>query len=596
MRLLVADIEANGLLDTVTDIWQVSIAEKIDGEWVLDSYNRDTLHDGFDRLYAADKIVGHYFLGYDVPAIKLVTGVQISATKIIDTIVLSRLANPERGGGHSLASWGLELGHPKVEHEDWTQWSPEMQVRCDEDVMINVKVWEKLEPMLHQQPMACHIEHRTAAVIARMCETGVHFDVAGGYRLLDELMSNVENLRGPLEQLLPYVYKRKGKTRSLKRKPNKAHWAHGNMEAASEFTEVQHVKLEIGSRLDVVRYLKDKHGWIPTELTKTGLPKLNAEVLADLPWAECTQFAEYFKTIKILGYLNAEVNASGYGGGWLQHVTDEGKLHAGFIPLTAVTGRPSCVAPNLQQVPTDQRVRALFGPRAGWVQVGVDAEGQELRCLGHYMTHYDGGSYAREVVEGDIHTRIQKLIGFHDRTTTKPVEYGLIYGAGNPKLGMLSAKDAVAHNMPYSKNYAKVGKAIRKAILDGLVGYKELNDTVMERAKAQGKLRGIDGRTLWVRSPRSALNLIMQSAGIIHMKMAISMLDEFLTGAGLVQAQDYELILWVHDELQFECKPEHAELLGKTVAACLEEAAVRLGFKLPMTGEYKIGNNWSECH
>ena len=78
--------------------------------------------------------------------------------------------------------------------------------------------------------------------------------------------------------------------------------------------------------------------------------------------------------------------------------------------------------------------------------------------------------------------------------------------------------------------------------------------------------------------------------------MAISMLDEFLTGAGLVQAQDYELILWVHDELQFECKPEHAELLGKTVAACLEEAAVRLGFKLPMTGEYKIGNNWSECH
>lgn len=80
------------------------------------------------------------------------------------------------------------------------------------------------------------------------------------------------------------------------------------------------------------------------------------------------------------------------------------------------------------------------------------------------------------------------------------------------------------------------------------------------------------------------------------MKMAISMVDGYLAKAGLVQGEDYELVLWVHDELQFECRPEVAELLGKTAAKCIEDAAVELGFRVPMTGTYDIGENWSETH
>ena len=80
------------------------------------------------------------------------------------------------------------------------------------------------------------------------------------------------------------------------------------------------------------------------------------------------------------------------------------------------------------------------------------------------------------------------------------------------------------------------------------------------------------------------------------MKKALSMLDGAFTAAGLVEDEDYGLTLWVHDEFQFEARPEVAEQVGKIAAACIEQAAVELGFRVPMTGTYQIGNNWSETH
>ncbi|UZT50325.1 DNA-directed DNA polymerase [Enterobacter phage 03_vB_Eclo_IJM] len=42
-------------------------------------------------------------------------------------------------------------------------------------------------------------------------------------------------------------------------------------------------------------------------------------------------------------------------------------------------------------------------PPDPWIQVGVDASGLELRCLGNRASPFDGGEYAKTVVEGDIH-------------------------------------------------------------------------------------------------------------------------------------------------------------------------------------------------
>lgn len=596
MGTIVADVEADNFLDEAKNIWQLTLAERQpSGVWVYDSYHHETLTAGLKRLQQAEQVVGHNFIAYDVPLIHKLTGVVINTDNVVDTLVLSRLGNPNRPEGHALGSWGQRLGIPKPAHEDFSKWTPEMEHRCLKDVEINVKVFEILEPMLTGMPVACDIEHKVAVSIFKMVQAGAHFDEVKARELLNTLLTEAEEAFAIVDDLLPCVYKPKDKPKSLKKPPNRAHWAHGILDAGVEFQEVKYVKLSVGSREDVVRYLVDKYNWEPTAFTPTGRPKVNDEVLASLPWPEAAPLASYFKIHKTLGYLNGEIR-NGKGGGWLHHVTKESKLHAGFIPLTAVTGRPSCVAPNLQQVPTEKRVRQLFTARPGWTLVGVDADGQELRCLGHYLARYDDGAYGREVVEGDIHTRVQEMIGFHTRSGTKPVEYALLYGGGNAKLGMLALKDALSVGETLGhKSLEAVGRRIRKAIMNGLVGFKKLSDNVKDRAKC-GRLRGLDGRTLWVRSAHSALNLVLQSSGIIHMKMAIAMMDDALEDVGLIRGTHYELVLWVHDELQFECMPDYADLLGVTAAKCIEDAAVKLGFRVPMTGTYKVGNNWSETH
>ena len=130
--------------------------------------------------------------------------------------------------------------------------------------------------------------------------------------------------------------------------------------------------------------------------------------------------------------------------------------------------------PNLAQVPSDAQYRRLFYPGVDRKQVGADASGLELRCLGHYLSPFDSGSFATEVVEGDIHSKLAEIYGT-DRKSGKGVTYCLIYGGGNHKLGLTAgASKAKA---------AEKGKQIRSRILQGLDGFASLSKAVAERAE-----------------------------------------------------------------------------------------------------------------
>jgi hypothetical protein len=173
--ILVVDVEANGLLDTVSKLWQISIIDVESGR--LSSYNRDTLPAGLKHMQKADKLIMHHGLGYDVHAIEITTGVKLDPMKVIDTLVLSKMARPDRPGGHSIKSWGDRFGIPKPVHEDWEKWSPEMQVRCDEDAKITLKVYEKLEGMIQKYPGPVFMEHFVAWETSKMSLRGIKLDV-----------------------------------------------------------------------------------------------------------------------------------------------------------------------------------------------------------------------------------------------------------------------------------------------------------------------------------------------------------------------------------------------------------------------------------
>ena len=76
----------------------------------------------------------------------------------------------------------------------------------------------------------------------------------------------------------------------------------------------------------------------------------------------------------------------------------------------------------------------------GYSLVGCDLSGLELRCLAHYLN--DGGLYAKELLEGDVHEANRIAAGLPDRSTSKLFSYAWLYGAGDLKLGSIIGKGA----------------------------------------------------------------------------------------------------------------------------------------------------------
>ena len=65
-----------------------------------------------EALRGSQSVVGHNLIGYDMPVLKRLWGISVEPERIVDTLVLSRLSDPSREGGHSLKNWGRILGFP----------------------------------------------------------------------------------------------------------------------------------------------------------------------------------------------------------------------------------------------------------------------------------------------------------------------------------------------------------------------------------------------------------------------------------------------------------------------------------------------------
>jgi DNA polymerase I-like protein with 3'-5' exonuclease and polymerase domains len=211
------------------------------------------------------------------------------------------------------------------------------------------------------------------------------------------------------------------------------------------------------------------------------------------------------------------------------------------------------------------------------VLVGADASGLELRCLAHYLHNWDDGAYTKEILTGDIHTANRIAMGLETRDQAKTAIYCLIYGGGDARLGSIS------------NGGAKEGKRLKASFVKKVPAYRRLTEAVSNALEMKGMLRGIDGRPLPCRSPHSALNLLLQSAGAVIMKQA---LVEFVKMAKL----PYEVHGTIHDEIQFSCAPEHADELGRTFCNALSKAGKTLKFNCPIDGEFSVGKNWKDTH
>jgi DNA polymerase I-like protein with 3'-5' exonuclease and polymerase domains len=71
---------------------------------------------------------------------------------------------------------------------------------------------------------------------------------------------------------------------------------------------------------------------------------------------------------------------------------------------------------------------------------------------------------------------------------------------------------------------------------------------------------------------------------------------DLITDAGLVYDKDWSFLAHVHDEIQFSVLEEHAERVGSLATEAAALAGEALGLRIRVDAEYKVGNNWAECH
>ena len=566
---LIFDIEADHLLEQVTKVWCIVARDVETGQ--IYTFDPDEIEQGLDLLGKADCLVGHNIIDYDLRVLKKLYDFDYKG-EVQDTLVCTRTIWPniieldyQQGnfpqkltGSHSLKAWGYRLGELKDDFggdsESFGEYSNEMLTYCVQDTKVTEALYNKIEGQGFS-PEALALEHRLHTLLVQQQEHGFPFNVDEARKLHVKLEARRSEIEQELQDTFePTIVELKTKTKVIPFNP--------------------------ASRQQIADRLM-KRGWKPEEFTNTGEPKVDERVLSQIEMPEAKLLTEYLMLNKRVGQLATGNQA------WLK-LEKEGRLHGRVNHMGAVTSRCTANNPNLQQVPSvsapfGKECRNLFHAPTGYSLLGADASGLELRCLGHYMAAYDAGDYAKEVVNGDIHSKNQESAGLPTRSNAKTFIYGFLYGAGDEKIGKIIGKGATE------------GRKIKSQFLKKTPALKKLREAASKAAKQRGWLKGLDGRIIPIRHSHAALNTLLQSAGASICKTWYVQIEELLRLQGYTR-EDVTIVAFIHDEVQLLVREGLEEEIGKLTKDAMWDVEEQFRFRCPLDSEFKHGSTWADTH
>ena len=311
-------------------------------------------------------------------------------------------------------------------------------------------------------------------------------------------------------------------------------------------------------------------------MSPTGKPIIDEVILKDIGTPIAMDFLKCLDITKKLGMISEGMNA------WLKLCTSADRIHH-HCSVATNTHRCAHRKPNLAQVPSNHEFRELFTASPGQIMVGADLAGIELRMLGHYLGRWSE-SFADTLLNGDIHQQNADRVGV-SRRQIKTITYAFIYGAGDAKIG--HSYDASLND----RNAKSKGKEIREAFVSAIDGLAELLEAI-KKASEKGFVRSIDSRKILLDSPHKALNYLLQSGAGTVAKRWMLINQQTIESTKLCCAQ----LAFVHDELQFECHPDHADDLSASLVYSAAAAGEYYKLRVPIAAEAKQGKNWAEVH
>lgn len=667
------DLETNGLLNEVTTIWcgwtYDTRTETYQGYLRSDLMHLDQSAKDIDTMWEdladdPDGCVAHNGLDYDLEVFNKFYGHipkfqefyrkchDEVGTYFIDTLILSRLLYPDVGpmdwamynagklrdfpdtpgarkklfGNHNLEAWGYRLGVLKghaTEDEgptDWTVFKFSMYYPYNkQDVKVTKALLERFEfkaAQLNDQTCIA-LEHRFALYLKHQMDAGVSFDVDKAEMLVKywkrELSRRLVQMRAQVPDIVIEETKIAGASnKNLGRVKGEP------------YTKRTVIPFNPRSADHIIFFLTEKYGWEPTEFTgkksdkwPNGKPQVTHQVLSEMTYPEAPLLAR----IKLLMDRIALVQTS--PSSWLKSVASDGRIHGRIIHNGTPTSRCRHSRPNLGNIPSSKAtwgevLRSLFIPRDGWVMVGCDADGLEMRLLSDGLFPFDNGAFFESAFNGskedgtDCHSKNMvaineemRLAGLAylavvTRDPSKTIFYAILYGAFPKKVAAILIK-MCGVSIPKHKQYA-VGQLIMDALKRAVVGLDKLIESledIYNEADSVGKWPHLfmpDGRPAPIRSKHAILNTRNQTLGAVVMKVALVLFWAKMESHGLQIRVHWNPLLFVHDELQIECEEQHSELARRLAAEAIKEAGEMLNLRVPLVGSSAVGSSWRDTH
>lgn len=624
----VFDVEGNGL--TPTKFYVLSYEEN--GE-----VKSLTTHEEMSEwLLKQDVLIGHNIVLWDIPQLERVLKIKIKA-KLIDTLGLSWYLYPERKL-HGLEWWGRELGVAKPAITDWDNLSLDEYVhRCEEDVNINIRLWNKMEAYLrslyvtddvYKLPIISYLMFKLDCAKEQE-RSRWKLDVDWCRKALDKLLAEQSPRIEALKLVMPPVQKK-----VLKTPPAKPYKKDGTLSVEGakwqKYLRDQGLTKDHSAPIYVVSRTEEPNpnspeqikdwlfslGWEPLTFkfvkeddgSERKIPQVKLPNSSDI-CPSVLELAEVEPAIKELEGLSIVKHRIGILQGFLENVDEAGYLKARVQGFTNTLRFKHTEIVNLPGVvkPFGEEVRGCLVAREGYELCGTDMVSLEDTTKKHFMYEYDP-DYVNEMSDKgfDPHLDLAKRAGAvssddvalfvahkddHDlganllavikqvsgiRKTYKVVNYSAVYGVGPPKLAR-ELKCTVAFAKQLLESYWQRNWAVRKVaescVVKTVNGQKWLFNPVSK---------------FWysLRAEKDRFSTLNQGTGVFCF-------DSWVREVRKVRPQ---LTAQFHDECILEIK------LGtrKEIAQLLQDAIRRVNAKLKLNvtlgADVQFGHRYSQIH
>jgi len=301
--------------------------------------------------------------------------------------------------------------------------------------------------------------------------------------------------------------------------------------------------------------------------------------------------------IAVVEYREHAKIVSTYGESFLEHVhPTTGRLHADFRQIGASTGRASCSAPNLQNIPKGSQFRECFRAPEGRCMVTADYAGAELRILAEvsgdpvFLRTFNEGGDLHAIVASRMFGRpVSKEETPELRDRAKAINFGLVYGMGAGGLARqisVGLEEATALLDRYFETYPAIrgylqrssGAAIDRGWAETLGGRRFWLTDMNRRGEDRGSIE------------RVARNMPIQGTNADMTKVAMAKASLAMAEKGL----DAKIVNMVHDEIVVEASYVDAEAVRDTLVAEMRSAGASFLGRVPMEVDASIDYAWSK--